>query len=217
MQTASVTIQHRIEPEDQARADFYALLARLFGDAPDRALLQSIARAAPLAPATIVDAETAAPVDRLAAAWNGLRAASAAMDAEAAKLEYDALFIGVGQCDVNLHASHWLTGFMMEKPLADVRAHLAGLDLGREPSATLVEDHFSALCEVMRVLIAGRDERRPSPISDQRVFFDRFIAPWTGKCCDAISQHPIANYYRRVGEFSEAFLAIERDALALDA
>ncbi len=41
---------HRLEPEDQARADFYALLARLFAAAPDAALLAAIAAAAPLAP-----------------------------------------------------------------------------------------------------------------------------------------------------------------------
>ena len=44
--------------------------------------------------------------------------------------EYADLFIGVGKCEVNLHASHWLTGFMMEKPLADLRTVLASLGLG---------------------------------------------------------------------------------------
>ncbi len=216
MDSATVTFAHRIEPEDQARADFYALIARLFADAPDRALLAAIASAPALAPATIIDAESALPAQRLATAWDALRAASAAMDAEAAKLEYDTLFVGVGKSELNLHASHWLTGFMMEKPLADVRAELVRLGLGREPAATIVEDHLSPLCEVMRVVITGRDERRPAAISDQRAFFERFISPWASKCCNAISEHPIANYYRRVGQFTEAFLAIERDALALD-
>jgi TorA maturation chaperone TorD len=216
IESAPVTFSHRIEPEDQARADFYALLARLFADAPDRALLAAIAAAPPLEPATILDSETASPAERLAASWDALRAASAAMDAEAAKYEYDELFVGVGKSEVNLHASHWLTGFMMEKPLADVRSELARLGVGREPSATLVEDHLSPLCEVMRLLITGRDDRRPATVSEQRAFFARFLQPWTSRCCAAISQHPIANYYRRVGQFADAFLAIERDALALD-
>ncbi len=216
MDSAAVTFSHRIEPEDQARADFYALLGRLFAEAPDRALLGAIAAAPPLAPATILDPESAAPAERLAASWDALRAASAAMDADAAKVEYDALFIGVGKSEVNLHASHWLTGFMMEKPLADVRTALARLDIGREPIATLVEDHFSPLCEVMRLLITGRDDRRPASIAEQRAFFERFLMTWSSRCCAAISQHPIANYYRRVGQFADAFLTIERDALVLD-
>jgi len=214
--SAPVVFSHRIDPEDQARADFYALLARLFADAPDRALLGAIAAAPALAPATILDPETAAPAQGLAGAWDALRAASAATDAEAAKVEYDELFIGVGKSEVNLHGSHWLTGFMMEKPLADVRAELARLGIGREPEATLVEDHLSPLCEVMRLLITGRDEQRPAPISEQRAFFERFLQPWASRCCNAISEHPIANYYRRVGQFADAFLAIERDALVLD-
>ena len=37
-----------LAPEDQARADFYALLARLFADPLDAALLAAIADAAPI-------------------------------------------------------------------------------------------------------------------------------------------------------------------------
>ena len=43
MSDATVTLRHEIEPEDQARAEFYALLARLFADAPDASLLAAIA------------------------------------------------------------------------------------------------------------------------------------------------------------------------------
>ena len=79
------------------------------------------------------------------------------MDPDAAVVEYNSLFVGVGKSEVNLHASHWLTGFMMEKPLADVRAALARLGLGRRPGVSLVEDHLAALLETMRILVAGQD------------------------------------------------------------
>jgi TorA maturation chaperone TorD len=216
MEAASVVIHHRLEPEDQARADFYALLARLYAQAPDAALLRAIAQAPALAPVSLVEVDTSAAAVRLAAAWDALRAASLAMDAEAAKLEFDTLFYGVGESPVNLHASHWLTGFMMERPLAELRRVLAQMGLGREPTATLVEDHLSSLCEVMRTLIAGRDGARPFPIEEQRAFFERYIAPWASSCCAALSSNSVANYYRRVGEFTEAFLALERDSIAMD-
>ena len=45
--------------------------------------------------------------------------ASAAMDPEAAAQEYTDLFVGVGKCEVNLHGSHWIAGFMIEKPLVE--------------------------------------------------------------------------------------------------
>ena len=48
METVAIPCNRPLAPEDQARADFYALLARLYADPPDAALLAAIARAAPL-------------------------------------------------------------------------------------------------------------------------------------------------------------------------
>src|SRR5437899_2200265 len=72
MSEAAAANPGRLEPEDQARADFYALLARLFSGPPDAGLLRAIASAPPLAPSESVAGgdELAA---RLAAAWNALR------------------------------------------------------------------------------------------------------------------------------------------------
>ena len=62
---------------------------------------------------------------------------------------------------------HHLTGFMMEQPLADVRTALATLGFARVGAQTMVEDHLSALCEVMRLLIVGGSglSQRPLPCS----------------------------------------------------
>jgi TorA maturation chaperone TorD len=204
-----------LEPEDQARADLYALLARLYADAPDAALLAAIAQAPPLAAAA--DAQTAEEGARgLAAAWDALRAASAALDPVAVVEEYNDLFVGVGKCEVNLHASHWLTGFMMEKPLVEVRATLAGLGLARQNGVVMLEDHLAALCETMRILIAGHGARAPAPIAEQREFFERHIAPWVFACCAAICECLVANYYGPVAQFTDKYMALERDSFAID-
>src|SRR5437867_1270450 len=145
MHAAPIAFRPTLDPEDQARADLYAVLARLYADAPDAGFLKALATA-----------ERMSGIDNpLASAWNRLADASAAMDPDAAAQEYTDLFIGVGKCEVNLHASHWLTGFMMEKPLADLRTVLASLGLGRKGAATMLEDHLAALCETMRIMIAG--------------------------------------------------------------
>jgi len=202
---AAVTLTHPLTPEDRTRCDFYALLARLYADGPDARLLKAIAAAAPM------------PGDTpLAAAWNRLVAASGVMDADAGAQEYTDLFIGVGKCEINLHASYWISGFMMEKPLVDLRADLAGLGLARRPEVAMLEDHLSALCETMRLLIAGQDARGPAPIATQRAFFERHIACWAFSCCTAIQESAIANYYARVAELTAQYLAIDRDALAMD-
>ena len=105
---------------------------------------------------------------------------------------------------------------MMEKPLAELRADLAALGLARRPEVTILEDHLSSLCETMRILIAGQGERRPAPVAEQRRFFEAQIASLGSDCCAAIEKCPLANYYRRVAQFTNCFLAIERDALAMD-
>jgi TorA maturation chaperone TorD len=193
MSEAPVVLRWRLEPEDQARADFYALLARLFADAPDAGLLTSIAGAEPLVPAAAPSAGKGAGAD-LAAAWDALRAASAAMDAGAASEEFQTLFIGVGRSEVSLYASHYL-GPQSGRPLAEIRA---------------------ALAETMRMLVAGDDERPPAELARQRMFFDRHVVSWVFACCTAIDQSSVANYYRRVAQFSRCFLALERDSLAMD-
>jgi TorA maturation chaperone TorD len=152
----------------------------------------------------------------LAAAWNRLVDASAAMDPDAAAQEYTDLFIGVGKCEVNLHASHWISGFMAEKPLVELRSDLVSLKIARKDAATLMEDHLSALCETMRLLVAGNGDRPPATVEQQRNFFQKRLFSWALDCCGAITKSSLANYYRRVAELTERFLALERDSLAID-
>jgi TorA maturation chaperone TorD len=137
------------------------------------------------------------------------------MDAEAAEQEYTDLFIGVGKEECNLHSAYWIRDAAV-RPLVAVRADLAELGLGRREGVTLYEDHLAALFETMRILITGADERHPAPLPTQRDFFSRRIAPWAEACCDAITQSPVANYYRRVAEFTTLFVAIERDSFAME-
>ena len=205
MHATAVALHHPLSPEDRSRADFYALLARLYADAPDAPLLRAIADAAP------IDGDSP-----FARAWSGLVAASGVMEVDAATQEYTDLFIGVGKSEVNLHASHWMTGAMMERPLAELRGELRALGIARRADVTMLEDHLSALCETMRLLIAGHDERRPAPVATQRAFFERYILSWVFPCCTAMKGNAIANYYAHVGEFTEQYVALDRDALAMD-
>ena len=206
MDTTSVTLLHRIEPEDEARSQFYALLAKLFEGGPDARLLTALGR---------TESWPESEDNPLASSWNRLILASRAMDEVAAAQEYTELFVGVGKCPVNLHGSHWISGFMMERPLASLRTDLNELGLARLPGTTQLEDQLGALCETMRLLIAGDGQRKPVAIETQRWFFERHIEPWVFLCCDAICECPLANYYLRVAEFARLFMAVERDSLAI--
>lgn len=207
LETAPATMQQRLPPEDDARARFYAVLARLYAGGLDASLLTALGESG---------AWPEEGNNPLATAWNKLLLASTAMDAEAAEQEYTELFIGVGRSIVDLHASHWITDSASEKPLVAVRSDLARLGLARQARSTLYEDHLSVLCETMRMLIAGDGERSPTPIAVQRAYFDRHIAPWVFACCTAIRDCPLANYYLRVAEFTHLYMAVERDSLAID-
>jgi TorA maturation chaperone TorD len=194
-----------LSPDDATRASIYALLARLYADGPDSALLAAIANSKTISGDTL-----------FAAAWNRLVEASGAMDAEAAAQEYTDLFIGVGKSEVNLHASHWQVGAMMERPLVELRSDLAALGLARRAEVTMLEDHLSALCETMRLLIAGGPGTAAAVISLQRAFFAAHVTPWVFDCCNAIRDSAIAKYYVHGAELTDKFMALDRDALAMD-
>jgi TorA maturation chaperone TorD len=206
MESSTLSFVHRLEPEDRARANFYGVLAALYADAPNARLLRALGEAEPLPDAAS---------GTLPLAWNRLLEACRVMDPDAAQQEYWDLFVGTGKSEIDLHASHWIPRHLMEKPLVTLRAELARLGLSRKPDSAIFEDHLSALCETMRLLVEGDGERRPAALSDQRAFFERYIATWVPDLCTALKQTPLANLYRPVGEFTELFVAIERDSLAI--
>ena len=187
-------------PEDHARAGYYALLARLFYGGPDAPLLASIADA------IVHGAEQSA----LAAAWRALASAALAMDAEAARLEYDQLFVGTGKAEVTPYASYYLVETGREKILVRLRQELAALGLGRAAGAHEPEDHAAALFDVMRHLISMSSD---DGATQQRRFFERYIGGFYGGFCAAISNSEKSNFYKHVARFADAFLVVESEAL----
>lgn len=199
-----------VEAEDQVRADFYALLANLFYRAPDDRLLQAMMISAEPAGDTPDGAST-----ELAKAWAALAAASGVVSHDAVQEEYEAVFVGVGRPPVMLFASFYLSGFMNEKPLAELRGDLSKLGFARDPAATEPEDHLAALCDVMRAMILGDIADAPASVDQQRAFFARHMQPWIVQCCAAITQNENANYYKRVATFAQAFFEIEIQAFEM--
>jgi TorA maturation chaperone TorD len=207
---SSVAFRPYVAAEDHARANLYALIARLFAAPPDAALISAIAGSPPL---STEDGSAPLPM-----AWSKLIAASSIIDEETARDEYDALFGGVGKAQINLHASHQITGFMMETPLSDLRNTLASLGIARQPTQHVVEDHLSALCETMRLLILGAEQGStlaPASVTVQKDFFNRHIAAWVQKCCTAITEHSLANYYVVIAQFASAFFQVEEESFGI--
>ena len=200
-----------ISAEDQARADFYALLASLFYRAPDDRLLQSIVIAGEPA-----DGEKSEASADLLKTWRALAEASNVVSHDALADEYQAVFVGVGRPPVMLYGSFYMAGFMMEKPLAELRTDLAKLGFARDLGVHESEDHLAALCDVMRAIILGDLSDTPASTAVQKKFFIQHMQHWVVKCCAAIHDFEHSNYYRRVAAFAAAFFEIEIAAFAID-
>jgi TorA maturation chaperone TorD len=185
--------------EETARADLYGLLATLFCAPPSQALIDTIASA---------QAEGNGILERT---WAELAAVCKLARAEPVREEYDQLFIGVGKPEVMLYGSYYLSGFLMEKPLAALRTDLANLGLQRSESVVESEDHIATLCEVMRYLIAS-DDAVHANIATQKKFFADHMQAWVGDLCTALEAHPNAKFYLPVSHLARCFFEVEMQA-----
>ena len=211
MEAIPIVFSERVAPEDQARADFYALLSRLYAAAPDATLLATIGAAQPL---KVAEGDAAAAA--LARSWQALVAASAGADADAIASEYQTLFVGVGASEVSLHGSAYAKSRRGGPLLVQLRDSLAQLHLTRAPGVTLFEDHLAAVFETMRLLVGGDGQPGEFAFDVQREFFSANIEPWVCLCCNAICAKPVAIYYVQVAQFTRDFLVIERDSFTIE-
>lgn len=208
---ATAVAASTISPEDEDRAGFYGLIANLLAGPPPPMLLDRLARAEAIEPAIDMPEGEA-----LARTWDALRNAARDGDAAAIGDEWRALFTAPGKPQAVMHASWYLTGFMMEKPLATLRDELAVLGLARHEACSEPEDHLAALCDVMRALLIDV-HRAPSERSrTQEQFFNRHLRPWVAACCTALQGADNACFYKAVGAFAGAFLALEMRVLEIE-
>jgi TorA maturation chaperone TorD len=185
--------------EETARAELYGLLAALYYAAPAPALLAELRVAATEAPAAGAFLEEP---------WRQLVSVARELDDAAIEREFDALFGGVGKPEVYLFGSHYLSGFLNEKPLVRLRSDLHALGLERSEAMADTEDHIACLCEVMRYLIAG-DDVAVSNLTQQQVFFATHLQPWSERLCETLEAHPKARFYAALARFTRAFLGVE--------
>jgi TorA maturation chaperone TorD len=87
------------------------------------------------------------------------------------------------------------------------------MGLQRSPSAREPEDHFAALCDVMRhLIVAGAGD---AAVQEEKRFFEAYIRPGFPAFCDAILASQNTNFYKPVGRFAKAFHAVEVESFAM--
>ncbi len=185
--------------EETARAEVYGLLAALYYAPPTPEVLAQLRVAA---------TETPAPGGFLQEPWRELVGAARGLSDAAIQAEYNTLFGGVGKPEIYLFGSHYLSGFLNEKPLAALRGELARMGLARDEAMSETEDHIAYLCEVMRYLIAAEDVATAN-LTTQSKFFGAHIQPWVLLLCDALEAHPKARFFAELAVFTRAFAGVE--------
>jgi len=209
MSDAALQVVPPASPEDQARADLYGLLARLFYAPPDANLISELRFAAP-APA---DGETlTAEGNAFGSAWSGLLAACASAFPARLEEEHLQLFVGVGKAEVTPYLSAYIVQSERDAPLARLRGELAEWGLARRESASEPEDHVATICETMRWLIV----RRKADLEVQRRFFLEYLYTAGLRFCSAVSACENAKFYRHPARLLQAFLDIEHKAFEID-
>ena len=184
---------------DTVRAHTYGLLAALLAGPPRSEMLDLLAGIE--VPST----------DGLGAAWEALRRAARPADVDAVDDEYHDLFIGVGRGELIPYGSWYLTGFVMDKPLAVLRSDLAALGFERQDEVKEPEDHAAALLETMALMVASPEHG----IDVQRRFFDRHVATWMRTFFADLQTAGSARFYRAVGQFGDRFMAFEMQYLSI--
>jgi len=113
-------------------------------------------------------------------------------------------------------ASFYLTGFVYEKPLSELRADLTELGVGVSGLNNEPEDHIAFLCETMHGLITGGLGSGVG-LAGQQNFFRKHIAPWAVRFFEDLEGAEAATLYMPIGTVGKIFLAIEAEAFEMAA
>ena len=186
------------DPLREGRANLYALLGNLLAAPPEAGLLARLA---------VLDGDET-PIGQ---ALGALGEAARNTSPEAAAREYHDLFVGLGRGELLPFASYYLTGFLHERPLAELRGELTRLGIGRAPGVHEPEDHIGFVCETMAGLLRGGAPELAEG------FFARHVRPWAPRCFADLVLAAGAVFYRPVGELGRALMDVELAAAEMSA
>jgi len=199
MYDEELTVEHTSESDEEqrTRADVYRLLAALLASPPREEVLHIIRN---------IEVPSSEDGNSLTQIWMTLKKSADDTQPEQVEEEYFNLFVGLGKGELSPYASWYLTGFLMEKPLAELRTELSRLGFYRPENVGEPEDHAAALCEVMGVIIGDS----VLSFEEQKAFYNQYISPWMKRFFDDLIHAQSAKFYKPVGELGRQFMDIEQ-------
>ncbi len=186
--------ENPVTQEQQYRAAASGMLAALLRSVPDVALIEQVNGFS-----SVDDGG-----DEMAVSMSLLGLAAENCPQSGIATEFHDLFIGLGRGELLPYGSFYLAGFLMEKPLGDLRDDLDRLGFEREADVHEPEDHIAALCEVMVMLI-----QEGCSTAAQQDFFNKHIGSWQQKFFADLAVAENAVFYRAVARFATAFMNLE--------
>ncbi|PXW66401.1 TorA maturation chaperone TorD [Loktanella sp. PT4BL] len=192
-----------IAEEDRLRADLYNYLGVMLAGPPDQLLLDQTAG--------LSGDDTA-----LGQAINSLARVAKISKPKAVRSEFNALFIGLGRGELLPFASYYLTGFLNEKPLANLRRTMADFGMTRAENVFEPEDNIASLMEMMAGMIVGRFGR-VATLAEQQTFFNAHIGTWASHYFSDLQGAKSSILYASVGAVGQAFMDIEKEAFRMTA
>ncbi|MCO4848740.1 MAG: molecular chaperone TorD family protein [Yoonia sp.] len=192
-----------IDQEDRLRADLYNYLGLMLAAPPDQMLLDQT---------TVLTGDDT----DLGQAIKALARVAKVSKPKAVRTEFNALFVGLGRGELLPYASYYLTGFLNEKPLANLRATMANFGMERADNVFEPEDNIASLMEMMAGMIVGRFGKVAS-IEEQREFFNAHIGTWSTHYFSDLQAAKSSVLFASIGAVGSAFMDIEREAFRMTA
>ena len=199
-----------ISVEGMLRANVYGLLARVLTSPPSDETLEIVR--------DLADADDST---EMGVALSNLGTLAARTPRAQVEDEYTRLFYGFGAGgEITPTASFYRTGFINDKPLANLRQDLLELGIAVSGLNKEPEDHIAFLCEVMHGLITGTLGARSCEgvgLVKQKSFFQRHLAPWAARLFGDLEGADAAVFYMPVGSVGKFFMAVEAEAFEMTA
>ena len=185
-------------PEDAHRSSLYALLSFLLAKPPSQEVLSN------LSDLSGGDNEIGVSIETLTLLVRKI-------DIRTIQREYQNLFIGVGRGELLPYGSFYMTGFLNEKPLANLRDDMKRIGIARSEGNSDPEDHIASLCEMMSGIISNQFYTKLS-MKEQRDFFSTHIGPWAKHFFKDLEGAENSVFYAPVGRLGSAFMEVEMEA-----
>ena len=201
----SATNTMQVSPEDSLRAQIYRLLAGFLSQSPTQDNLKIAAG--------LVGGE-----GEFGAAIDTFAKIAGQVEPEAAETEFHDLFIGVTRGELLPYGSYYQTGFLNEKPLANLRADMALKGIERVEGLKEPEDHISSVLEMMAGLIEGAygaSGTAPVSLVEQKQFFEKHVQSWATHFFKDLEEAKHSVLFAPLGTIGRLFMEIEQTGFGM--